>query len=369
MKNLTVKKIAMGLFLAGYAASGAYATINPATTAESILGNVPSIYADSNADEHTFSLKINTDTSDKVPAKGKDTKVEVGDYVHLTYQLRDVDGDTDPDRQVANTLTIWVQKTKPAAGQTWKDVPWVQITDATVVSSPEGENGHIYFQITQSMSGAERVGLQLQEKTKYGNPNSNQWLNVADIWSNTNPGTGDKKPDNPGGGDEGPGKTDPDNPVGPIESTATSIGIFKYDDQGNINYTVNLAAPGDSATAEEKTPKYGDKLAAVVWEKPDTTSTAVVPDWTKDSDKTDSYKFTWTLVGPAINNADGNISNEPTPADTDEIVEGFDTTDTIKKAIFLGSKDSTIKHNSVYSAMSGGYKAGIQGFKLKVSAK
>ncbi|TSJ89260.1 hypothetical protein FPQ14_07060 [Gilliamella apicola] len=377
MKNLTVKKIAVGLFLAGYAASSAYA-VNAATTTEAILGNVPSMFAGKNDqgttwDEHTLTLKINNDVDSAAAAKGKDKKIAVGDYVHLTYQLRDADGDTDPKDEIAKTLTIWVKK-KLATGDSWDTIAWKQITDATIVSSPSAddpEKGHIYFQIPQSMSGAEKIGFQLQERTQYGNPNTNKWLWVADIWSHKNPGNGNDKPDNPGGGDEGPGNPDPENPIGPIESTATVLGIFKYDDQGNIDYTVNLTSPG-GADAVKKTPKYGDKLAAVVWERPDVddNSDAILPNWSKDVNQTDSYEFTWTLVGEAVNNADGTVSNDPAKvADNDVINEGFESTETNKKSIFLGSKDDKVKHNKVYDSMIGKYKAGIQGFKIQVTAK
>ena len=373
MKNLTVKKIAIGLFLAGYAASGAYAGLNPTTTAESILGNAPSIYSSDKDDavEHTVSLKITGDSAANSVAKGKDKKAVVGDYVHISYVLKDLDGDTDPDNVVGKTVSVWVQRSKPKAGESWSTVDWEKVDDVVITTDNTGENGHFYFRITQSMAGAERVGIQLQEKTKFGNPNANQWLNIADIWSNKNPGTDDKKPDNPGGGDEGPGKTDPDNPIGPIESDATSIGIFKMDSEGKVDWTVNLAAPKTTDELAKKTPKYGDKLTVTVWEKKDEHSTATSPDWSAgDLDKTDSHVYTWTLEGTAVTNEDGSSSNDPATA-TDVVTVGLDGNDATHKTIFLGSNDAKVKHNSVYSEMhkdQGGFKAGIQGFKLKVSA-
>ena len=362
MKKLAIKKVALSLFLAGYAASSAYA-LDPVMTQNSIVGNAPVIWSKGvttggTAVERSLTLRISNDTTGAT-SLGRTEKAKVGNYIHIFYDLKDLDGDEDPSDKhaVADTLKVWI-KTGNAAS-------WTEVTDVTATADNSDQAGHIYFKITPSMAGATKIGFKLEEITPYGAPRENEWLWVSDIWDGTTtPGHG-SDPVDPGTDPHGPGDKDPDLPDGPIEYPgATVLGIFKYTSSGSVDLTKNLVD-----TTSDVTPKYGDKLAAIVWLKANPTDTSTTPNFTGgDTNQSGSYTFTWSLDG---NNNAANGSQTAAAADTlvgvpagdaDASPEGYGV-------IKLGDPAGG-KHNAVYSSLNGGsgYVAGIQGFKLKVTA-
>ena len=368
MKNLTIKKVALGLFLAGYAASSAYAVDLKSTTSKEILGNAPVIYSDKSKEERQVTVRISADEAG-VTAGGPDRKAEVGDFIHVFYELRDLDGDLDENGVVRDTLKVWIND----------GTNWVKVNSALDIKfSNDGERGHIYFQIPEDMAGAVKVGLQLQEKTTFGNPNTNQWLDIADIWGANEPGIkpdlgDDEKP----GDDTGPGDSDPDNPVGPIISEKTTkIGIFKYKADGSLDMTINLASlsrpasiTNDDEWAQKSTPRYGDRLAAVVWQKVNGDTSDTAAPGANDRITTDLYTFTWNLSGPS-NDTTGNVASSAEVTAGVYTVVGNKTNDSIALGAVNAAGGNVAltgaKHNSVYSIA--GTKAGIQGFRLKVTA-
>ena len=367
MKNLTIKKVALGLFLAGYAASSAYAVDLKSTTSKEILGNAPVIYSDKSKEERQVTVRISADEAG-VTAGGPDRKAEVGDFIHVFYELRDLDGDLDENGVVKDTLKVWIND----------GTNWVKVNTALDIKfSNDGERGHIYFKIPEDMAGAVKVGLQLQEKTTFGNPNTNQWLDIADIWSNKTPEVKPEIGDNDKPTDEtGPGDTDPDNPVGPIVSKeSTKLGIFKYDTTGALDMTVNLASLSkpegitDDVWAQKSTPRYGDRLAAVVWQKVKGDTTATSVPGANDRIITASYSFTWNLSGPS-NDTTGNVdSSEKVTAGVYSVTAANNNDSIALGAVNAAGGNVALtgaKHNSVYSIA--GTKAGIQGFKLQVTA-
>lgn len=354
MKNLSIKKVALGIFLAGYAAANAYAAaidFSPKVTQAQIEGNKPVIYHPNGTDERKMFVRI-TDDEAGTTALGNTVHARVGNYIHIFYKLKDADGDmdNDTDHSVANTLTVYKK--------TARDTSWVPVT-VNAHSKNTGEDGHIYFQITSAMSGAHIIGFTLQEVTPFGNPKANQWLRVDNIWKNTNPKVSDNH-EAPSDENVGPGEIDPDNPIGPIESDATKMGIFKVDASGTPIWDYNLAASGVDITDPNFIPKYGDKLAAVVWTASEANVNNDSPDLggrtPTDTDQSSSYTFTWSLKGIA----DGIAANA-----TETVTQGVSVDSTHQWGIIeLGT------NNSVYNSLNGGaYKAGIQGFQLQVDAR
>ena len=370
MKNLAIKKVALGLFLAGYAASSAYAADLSRTTNNEIQGNAPVIYSTKNK-ARAVTVRITTDEQGS-KVGGHDRKAQVGDFIHVFYELRDADGDLDLNGAVKDTLKVWIKTLDDKNQLVWSNVTEKLSSEIQFVSTGD-EQGHLYFKITEDMAGAVTVGLQLQEKTTYGNPNTNEWLSIADIWSSADPDHNPTIDDNgPTGG--GSGDPDPENPVGPIiSSETTKLGIFKYNTAGVLDMSVNLASPvkpanmSDADYAKLSTPQYGDRLGAVVWQKVKGDNSDTVVPGTNDRITTASYKFTWNLSGPSSDTT-GSV------ASTAEVTQGVYTVvgDNTNDSIALGAvnKDGSLtgaKHNSVYSIA--GTKAGIQGFKLQVTAK
>lgn len=357
MKKLAIKKIALSLFLAGYAASSAYA-ISPVTTTNAVQGSAPVMWSQAGTAAHTMTVRISNNATGTT-AIGSGEKAKVGDYIHIFYNLKDSDGDEDPTsaRKVAGTLTVWMKLDR--VNGAWQQV--TDITDTAIAYEADGEKGHISFQISNSMAGAEQIGFQLEERTEFGSPDHGKWLSVADIWSTANPPKkDDTKPNDPGTGDEGPGDPDPDNPVGPVELPgATALGIFKYKPDGSVDLAVNLATTADTNPAS--TPMYGDKLAAIVWLNNSGGAVSNAPNFTgstPDMNKSSAYSFTWHL--------DGTYAGDPAPATA--ISYGLDRDPTHGYGtIVLGdpATNNPAKHNSKYSM---GTKAGLQGYKLKVTA-
>lgn len=371
MKILSMKKVALGLLLAGYAASSAYAADNLATTSNTIVGNAPVISSKNNIDGR-FTVHITSDSEGNTFLT-EGSSPEVNHYIHIYYKLNDTDGDTDSNNSVLGTLRVFMKK---VGAEGWKTVTF---PEGALKAKYEGEEGHISFQITSDMVGAEKIGFQLQEITTYGAPRENRWLTVANIWNTgtpTNPpGITGKLPDDDsqigtiiGSNDDGPGDQggeDPKSlPSGPIvNEESMKLGIFKYNATGAIDYAVNLADP--SASGDAATPKYGDKLAAVLWLKNDSSNTSSSPHFDSgDADISNSYKFIWYVSGSY--SGDSAKETETTASEDSTKLAG-------ELADPSGKGHGTFElgpNNSIYSSLNGGagYKAGIQGFKLNVTA-
>ena len=372
MKILSMKKVALGLLLAGYAASSAYAADNQATTSNTIVGNAPVIYSKNNV-EGRFTVHITSDSEGNTFLT-EGSSPEVGHYIHIYYKLNDTDGDTDSNNSVLGTLRVFMKK---VGAEGWKTVTF---PDGALKAKYEGEEGHISFQITSDMVGAEKIGFQLQEITTYGAPRENRWLTVANIWNAgtpTNPpGITGKLPDDDsqigtiiGSNDDGPGGQggeDPKSlPSGPIvDEHLMKLGIFKYNATGAIDYAVNLADP--SASGDAATPKYGDKLAAVLWLKNDSSNTSSSPHFDSgDADLSNSYKFIWYVSGTSAFGERAKDTETTASEDSTKLVgEVADPNGKGHGTFELGTSNST------YSSLNGGagYKAGIQGFQLNVTA-
>lgn len=355
MKNLSIKKVALGIFLAGYAAANAYADVDfsPKVTSAQIQGNKPMIYHPTDASKPRQMFVRITNDEAGTTAIGNTVHAKVGNYIHIFYKLKDADGDmdNDTDHSVANTLTVYKK--------TLRDTSWVPVS-VNAKSRNTGEDGHIYFEITSAMAGANIVGFTLQEVTPYGNPKANQWLQVSNIWKTTSPDVIDSN-QAPTEDRTGPGEIDPDNPIGPIESDATKMGIFKVNASGTPIWDHNLAAAtGPELDNPDFIPKYGDKLAAVVWTASEANVSNATPDLGSgtptDTDQSAAYTFTWSLRGTA----DGIAANT-----TETVTQGVSVDDVHKWGIIkLGT------NNSDYNSLNGGaYKAGIQGFQLQVEAR
>jgi hypothetical protein len=330
MKNFTVKKVALGLLLAGYAASSAFAI--GGTTQAVIAGNAPVMKADDSSAEHTMAVSFKRDGR---LLTSNDT-LKVNDTIHIQYKLIDADGDTDTSG-IKDSLKVFVRDTN----NQWVTVP----VTASATYNNDGV-GEISFAITNDFAGKTEIGFKILERTDFGYPLSNQWITVSDIFASnppdvtptdpTNPGPG---PDNPGNPTDptGPGKIDPNHPGrGPIESDSYQVYIYKLDAVGNLEEAVDYATTAVS-------PKYGEKFAVVVKDTAD------------NGDYTSRYTYEWYVTGAyeGVNAADAVA------------LSGAYNRVGVSDAILLGS-DSGDKHNSLYST---DYKAGIQGYKLAVRTK
>ncbi|MCO6536648.1 MAG: hypothetical protein J6567_01650 [Gilliamella sp.] len=336
MKNFTIKKVALGLFLAGYAASSAFAL--DATTNKVINGNAPILKAvNGTRADHTLTVVVSQNEDGSTPIGNRVAKV--GDYVVIKFNLEDADGDNDTGK-IKDTLKVFAKKTNG-----WEAMS-VQATE-----DHSDAIARISFKITSDFLGAEKIGFKLLERTDFGIPYTNNWLEVNDIWATGTPNTAPVDPNNP----ENPPSnlTDSGNPIsdddqvnnphgpggdntgignGPIITDDAEVGIFLVDGgvtKKDVNYKLS-SAPA---------PKYGQTFQAIVWTDSDLTNGVM------DSGAVEltGYTFTWTL--------DGSYNSKPATSDT------IATGDTITLA--------TTNSDTMYT--HGSYDAGGQGYHLKVT--
>ncbi|KDN11033.1 hypothetical protein [Gilliamella sp. Imp1-1] len=327
MKNFTIKKVALGLFLAGYAASSAFA-LDAAYTKHAIEGNAPVLY--SRPDSITpQSLNVKFASDDKGQnLLGKDDKINVGNYMVISYDLRDEDGDEDTG-QILDSLTLSVN-----VGDNLKDYSKDDLETSR-------EKGKIVIKLDDKFAGATRIGFTLQEKTEFGLPNVGKWIRVGNIWNAQKPESNEEKDKlTPPGKNNptGPSPDDEDLPVvpGPIISPDFKLAIYKVGDNGvpgNIDYSI--------VESDDTIPRYGEKFVVKVLNN-------------NGDDFTSSFKFEWKLKGKY-----GGVDAQ----DDEVLTEGT--------TIVLGAeKDNDGKwkqtHNSMYDSV---YKAGAQGYNLQVNTK
>lgn len=369
MNNSTISKYTFGLFLIGFMASNVFATLNNVTK-NVINGNKPAIYQVTNPTQaHTLTVRVTKDEAG-TDAAGEET-IKVDNYIHIKYKLQDVDGDKDNTNSsvILPTLKVFINGPKIEEGKTvyeWREV--------TLDKAPKFkiENGIaiITFQIDSKFVGATKIGFKLLERTQYGVPYVNNWLNVTDILSIKDPyvrtaiasnGNVDKSgPNLKELRDEvdkvnhefGPGDPYKSNGTYPVESKLVKAGIFKYDAQGNLDTKVNYAPT--TPVANPPTPKYGDKFGVVVWL--DDKNENDLPD---DNEMifTENYNYAWYLVG----------TYEGVKAEDDPLtsVQGISSD---SRSIQLGSTSGK-DHNKIYATQQNGYKAGAQGYNLSVEAR
>ena len=337
MKNLTIKKIAFGLLLAGYASSSAFAASFNATTTKAIEGNAPVLSKTSGDADHTVSVTFTTDRDGSNPVAANDN-VQVGNYMKISYNLLDKDGDKD-NGNIKESLSVYAKINGKWETFSADDLGATFTADENANGR---QSGSITIEISDKFAGAEKLGFKLQERTEFGLPSENQWINVSDVWSSTKPEvTGDEPTqvpsDEAGPGDKAPG-------IGPIISSTFKLGIFKYTSTDGLDTT------NDYATADIN-PKYGDQFVAVIWNDADNDGKF---DQANEQEFTSGYSFKWTLVG----------DNDGVAATGDELATVSTNREGEGDTIYLGS--SSANHNSIYNTS---YTAGAQGYRLKVETK
>ncbi|OCG36492.1 hypothetical protein A9G31_05780 [Gilliamella sp. Gris1-4] len=357
MKNLTIKKVALGLFLAGYAASSSFAALQK-ETANLINGNAPV-------------LKSSTDVANKLTvdiihadgtAYAAGDVVRVGDKVHIKYRLADLDGDTD------NTSAGKVKASLEVSGKDSTNT-WAVIPTPTVVSTYDAtdpELGELEFEFTNDFVGKSSIGFKLRAETEFGLPTKGQWVWTSDIFGAGIPNHDDTNPSNPGAPDSdghlpgGPGEGNSSNDgngtnPGPIMPTSGELGIFLVDSTGNLLNRESYTKSGSTLV-----PKYGERYAAIVWN--DVNADGIYQN--TESEYTRDFRFEWHVTGNSddVSSTDGFVGTNIT-ADTASLT-GNGNREGTNDTIFLGSDVSGTKHNSVYSFST--HKAGIQGYKLQV---
>lgn len=262
MKNNVLKKVALGILVAGYACGSAWAI--EGVSSLPVKGVAP-VINDSlgGANKVTFkTLKANG------AEHTAQDKLKTGDKIIIEYKLNDVDGDTQGTSSVDNTATTMTFYAKKSDGS------MVEFKGGAFEIGANNAVSKVTATIPATAAGAIKIGLLIEGRTQYGYPRNSGWFSVSDIFNEqgdlgipTDPE--DPKPTDPGvkdpGDDNGtdvetevPPVCDPTDPKcdgdggGPIEGGET---VIIKDANGNDLTDPNSGAeikPGDEVTVGVK---------------------------------------------------------------------------------------------------------------------
>lgn len=382
MKKLIFNKIALAMFFVVFVSNNnAFAGQLSAVSKNIIMGNEPIIYIDSddNRRDHRLILRVTKDEAgDQQIGLGK--VIKTGNFIQIKYKLQDIDGDKDntTNSLILPTLKVFI-KGPELDSNSDTIFTWREVTPQNTPTSKINSDGtaQITIKIDQQFVGATRIGFKLLERTEFGAPYVNSWINVTDILSLTDPYVKTaltnlanwNNPDKVGptitelrneadkvssAHEFGPGDTNRYNGLYPVEDDdLVKVGIFKYGSQAAssvMDLTVNYA----STLGTPPIPKYGDKFGVVVWIENQNTKNEL-PD-ANELVLTSLYQFNWSLDG----------TYEGVQAASTVLTEAQGVS---KDSLFIILGSATGKdHNSIYTTPQNGYKAGAQGYNLRVDA-
>ncbi|WP_392560966.1 hypothetical protein RHO12_07120 [Orbus sturtevantii] len=217
MKTLTIKKIALGLLLAGYAAGSAFA-LN-ATTSLDVLGTAPVINGKSTTPS-TSDNSIDVQIYHGSTKLSTGSKWSVGDRIKLIFKANDADGDTDVLRSADSVRFSYLKNGSWTAS-------YLTGSSRQGTASDDGVDltGYqvVEWAIPAGAVNATQIGFIIQPFTVFGSPDRNNWLSISDITNSGTSGDGGSvtppviPPVNPpdggtGGGEHGDGSTGPVQP-------------------------------------------------------------------------------------------------------------------------------------------------------------
>lgn len=351
MKKLTLKQVALGLLIAGYSISGAYAANTVSTQTDFILGHAPLVNStlQQSFSKNSVDIKVVDANGIQIP---DNAEVKNGYTIQLTYKLADQDGDTDPGLETASTVKFAYMKRNTT------DYIWV--TAGTPTTSATGEVT-VSWTIPAAAIGS-KIYYAIIPKTKYGNPNQSTnevYGNVfkkADAGSRDVTQTGTNIPND--GVDSGTGGgLGPDGPGdGTIKPNENTFAIKIY--EATIN---NGAVAMNTELNPSSKPEVGKTYAAKVTLSQNGTQ-----------DITTQFKYTWSLVdfdGDKI--GDSSLTSQQVDNVQASTVNYQD--DVSSSAQAVTNIAYTIPVNDQVKKADGsavtGLFAGAQGYKLKVEAE
>ncbi|MBC9131591.1 hypothetical protein FcAc13_09780 [Frischella sp. Ac13] len=352
MKNLTLKKVAIGLLLAGYSISGAYAA-NSITTGI-IKGRAPLVNAKNKTtavyDKNSITVKL-FDKNDNAVAQAN--TVTNGYKIRIYFNVVDQDGDKDSLQLTAKTIKFGYNKLKQDRSR-----EFVWVASGSVGTDNDGD--YAQWIIPQDAVGSH-IYYEILANTDFGNPSVASQYVYGDVFKSDDAGLKDNSGDTPAATNVGSGSTDiPSITNGEIGLDSDSYTIELYAisvNSGVITYSANSIGANDS-------PVVGLLYA------PKVTSTEIT-----NADITNQFKFEWNLVDFTTNRQDivnsGQPANVPTPSQPD-----ITQLDAVNARQSSGGQQIEglyyqIPVNGLVSANGQTVQnlvAGAQGYKLKVIA-
>lgn len=345
MNKIILKKVALGLFLAGYSISGAYAADTVSTKTDYILGHAPLVNsANIQPDFTNNSIDIKVLNTSGNPIAAGET-VKNGYTIQLSYKIADQDGDTDPNLQTAKTVRFAY---KEGTG----NYKWVE------ANSTSEANGVVTVSWTIPAAAiGSRIYYGVIPNTKYGNPKSNLQV-YGNVFNSGKPAT---RPENEGGTnptieDSGTGGGETPNP--PIDIIDPNVDLFAINiyEATISGGAVTMSANPLSASSH---PEVGKTYAAKV--------TLDENNITKDI--TTEFAIQWSLVdfnGDAINAANSTSADVADLKATTATYQDATRNETVTNIAYTIPVNDQVK--TANSAAVTGLYAGAQGFKLKAEA-
>lgn len=335
MKNLSIKKVALGLLLAGYAASSAFA-LQTASSGKTIIGNAPILAKKDGTLADTASQGKITITAGTSNFKaGEVTKV--GDVVIFEFATVDADGDTaTATKGSAKNLVVYYGRTVNGA------MVWTAATTGYVVDSAN----KVTFTLGSDSNKAEKIGFKIQAETEFGAPDKGLWISGNSLSGSKPPLVGPDDPSvNPGGdgesgGGDGEGVVGPDNP---IVSQSAKLGIFLVNTAGTVDYTANYA--NSAATV---VPKLGDTFEMVYW------------DDTNGDNEFTTGEETYTVISPQWSLTGNNTAAQGNTTATDLVLADANT---VRIVLPATNAAAVTRWSNIPTA-----QAGIQGFTLTATS-
>ena len=350
MKKLTLKQVALGLLIAGYSISGAYAADTVSTKTDFILGHAPLVNSTVKPESFTknsVDIKVLDASNNQI---ADNAAVKNGYTIQLTYKLADQDGDTDPDQATANTVKFAYMKRNTT------DYIWV--TAGTPTTSATGEVT-VSWTIPAAAIGS-KIYYAIIPKTKYGNPNQSTKEVYGNVFKKADAGsrevtqTGTNIPND--GVDSGTGGQTPIVPDDTIKPNENTFAITIH--EATIN---NGAVAMNTELNSSSNPEVGKTYAAKV---------TLIQNGTQDI--TTQFKYTWSLVDFDGNKiGDSSLTSQPVDNVQASTVNYQD--DVSSSAQAVTNIAYTIPVNDQVKKADGsavtGLFAGAQGYKLKVEAE
>ena len=350
MKKLTLKQVALGLLIAGYSISGAYAADTVSTKTDFILGHAPLVNSTVKPESFTknsVDIKVLDASNNQI---ADNAAVKNGYTIQLTYKLADQDGDTDPDQATANTVKFAYMKRNTT------DYIWV-----TAGSPTTGANGEVTVSWTIPAAAiGSKIYYAVIPKTKYGNPNQSTKEVYGNVFKSADAGsrdvtqTGTNIPND--GVDSGTGGQTPNVPDDTIKPNENTFAIKIH--EATIN---NGAVAMNTELNASSKPEVGKTYAAKV---------TLTQNGTQDI--TTQFKYTWSLVdfdGDKI--GDASLTSQPVDNVQASTVNYQD--DVSGSAQAVTNIAYTIPVNDQVKKADGsavtGLFAGAQGYKLQVVAE
>lgn len=360
MKNLTLKKVAIGLLLAGYSISGAYAA--DSITTGIIKGRAPLVNAKNKTtavyDKNSITVKLFDKNGTELFGTSNQPIAQVTNdqIIRIYFNVVDQDGDKDPQGLTHNTVSFGYNKIVNANQRTFT---WV----SSRVNTDSSGNRYAELVIPADAVGSN-IYYEIRANTEYGNPYVAEKYAYGDVFSRDDAGTKDNsggdEPTNPKGGAGGDDVPVINNPIIGIDPTSVQMKLYYATlSNGVITYGTEVAPNASLVVEQEFAPKVFQSINNT------------------DVDVTEQFKFQWNLVDldtqiivNANNSGNSNITNQVQRVDDLAAVNAKlqGNTPEIVNLFYKIPLNSEVKAGSQAATVQG-LAAGAQGYKLQVVAK